>query len=150
MGPLRVFNLGVSTLIASKEFCCNSLTVEIIHDNIGVACHSLLQGGLLDLGIESRSPALQADSLRSEPRGKPVLATSLPREVPCFLFCPSRAQASHSLPHQAHLPFIYPQEERSALHSWSSGASPERPLFLSWSPYLLPFLSAPTTLSSSR
>ena len=32
---------------------------------------SLLQGGLLNPGIEPRSPALQADSLPSEPPGKP-------------------------------------------------------------------------------
>ena len=33
-------------------------------------CHSLLQG-IFPTGIESRSPALQADSLASEPSGKP-------------------------------------------------------------------------------
>ena len=39
--------------------------------NTGVGCHFLLQGNLSDLGIEPRSPALQADSLLSEPLGKP-------------------------------------------------------------------------------
>ena len=36
----------------------------------GVGCHSLLQGNLPDPGIKPRFPALQADSLPSEP-GKP-------------------------------------------------------------------------------
>ena len=35
--------------------------------NTGVGCHSLLQGNLPDAGIEPRSPALQAESLLSEP-----------------------------------------------------------------------------------
>ena len=39
----------------------------------GMGCHFLLQGKLLDLGIEPRSPALQADALPSEPPGKPLL-----------------------------------------------------------------------------
>ena len=37
----------------------------------GVDCHSLLQGTLSNPGIEHWSPALQADSLPSEPPGKP-------------------------------------------------------------------------------
>ena len=37
--------------------------------NTGVDCHSLLQGIFLT-GIKPRSPALQADSLPSEPPGK--------------------------------------------------------------------------------
>jgi len=36
-----------------------------------VGSHLLLQGNLLDLGIELRSPALQADSSPSETPGKP-------------------------------------------------------------------------------
>ena len=44
--------------------------------NTGVGCHALLQdlpnpGDLPIPGIEPRSPALQADSLLSEPPGKP-------------------------------------------------------------------------------
>ena len=35
-----------------------------------VSCHSLLQGNLLDPGIELGSPALRADPLLSEPPGK--------------------------------------------------------------------------------
>ena len=38
--------------------------------NIGVGCHALLQG-IFPSGIEPRSPALQADSLLSEPLGHP-------------------------------------------------------------------------------
>ena len=36
-----------------------------------MCCHFLLLGNLLDPGIEPVSPALQADSLPSEPSGKP-------------------------------------------------------------------------------
>ena len=39
--------------------------------NIGVACHALIQGDFPNPGIKPRSPALQADSLPSEPPGKP-------------------------------------------------------------------------------
>ena len=41
--------------------------------NTGVGCHSLLQGNLPNPEIESRSPALQADSLLPEPPGKLTL-----------------------------------------------------------------------------
>ena len=39
--------------------------------NSGEGCYALLQGGLLHPGIERGSPALQVDSLPSEPAGKP-------------------------------------------------------------------------------
>ena len=43
--------------------------------NTGVGCHFLLQehspGDLPDPGIKARSPVFQADSLPSEPPGKP-------------------------------------------------------------------------------
>ena len=39
--------------------------------NTGVDCHALLQGSLPNPGMESRSPALQADSLPADPPGKP-------------------------------------------------------------------------------
>ena len=42
-----------------------------------VGCHALLQGNLPNPGTEPRSPALQADSLPSEPPGKP----KSPREL---------------------------------------------------------------------
>ena len=40
--------------------------------NTGVGNHFLCQEDLPDPGIESTSPALQADSLPSEPPGKPL------------------------------------------------------------------------------
>ena len=39
--------------------------------NTGVGCYALLQGGLPSPGIKPRSPALEADTLTSEPPGKP-------------------------------------------------------------------------------
>ena len=39
--------------------------------NTGVSSHSFLQGGPPNLGIKSRSPALQVDSLPAELPGKP-------------------------------------------------------------------------------
>ena len=39
--------------------------------NTGVGSHSLLQGNLPNSGIKPRFPTLQADSLLSEPPGKP-------------------------------------------------------------------------------
>ena len=42
--------------------------------NTGVGSLSLLQGNHPNPGIEPRSPALQADSLPAEPRGKPHLS----------------------------------------------------------------------------
>ena len=44
--------------------------------NTGVCCHALLQGNLPNPGrtqVEPRSPILQADSLPSEPPGKPTV-----------------------------------------------------------------------------
>ena len=46
----------------------------------GVGCHSLLQGIFWTQSqVEPGSPALQADSLLSEPPGKPLVYASLPR-----------------------------------------------------------------------
>ena len=45
--------------------------------NIGVGCHFLLQGDLVNLGLESASPALQALSLPSELPGKPQVIGEL-------------------------------------------------------------------------
>ena len=39
--------------------------------NTGVGFYALLQGTLPNPGIETRSPTMQADSLPSEPPGKP-------------------------------------------------------------------------------
>ena len=40
--------------------------------NTEMGCHALLQGIFPTQGLEPRSPALQADSLQSEPPGKPL------------------------------------------------------------------------------
>ena len=49
---------------------CNPADCGIPGKNTRVAYHALLQGNLPNPGIEPMSPALQADSLPSEPRGK--------------------------------------------------------------------------------
>ena len=41
-------------------------------ENTKSGCHALPPGDLLNPGIESRAPALQVDSLLSEPPGKPM------------------------------------------------------------------------------
>ena len=47
-------------------------------ENTGVGCHALLWGrGLPNPGVEPRSPPLHADSLPSEPPGKPSLCSVL-------------------------------------------------------------------------
>ena len=48
-----------------------------ILQSIGVGCHALLQGVLPNPGIEPGSPALQVDSLPSEPPGKPIISNSM-------------------------------------------------------------------------
>ena len=45
------------------------LSIEFSKQEYGVGCHSLLQGNFLNPGIRPVSPALQADSLPSEPPG---------------------------------------------------------------------------------
>ena len=47
--------------------------------NTGVGCHALLQGNLPKPGTEPRSPVLQADSLLSEPPGKPHEGGAFPK-----------------------------------------------------------------------
>ena len=49
--------------------------------NTGVGNHSLLQD--IFPGIETWTPALQADSLQSEPPGKPLATTKCDPEEPC-------------------------------------------------------------------
>ena len=44
--------------------------------NTRVGCHARLQGNLPNPGIEPTSPALQADSLLSEPPGEPQASLS--------------------------------------------------------------------------
>ena len=48
----------------------DSLSMEFSGKNIGVGCHAFLQN-LPDPWIEPESSTCQADSLPSEPRGKP-------------------------------------------------------------------------------
>ena len=52
--------------------------------NTGVGCHALLQGGLRNLGIEPRSPALRADSLPAEPSGSPQYVRQKLDYILCF------------------------------------------------------------------
>ena len=47
----------------------SSVLGDSLGKNTGVGCHALLQG--ISPGMQPRSPALQADSLLSEPTGKP-------------------------------------------------------------------------------
>ena len=49
----------------------------ILGKNTGVGCHFLFQGNLPNPGIKPRSPTFQADSLPSEPLGKPEISSSL-------------------------------------------------------------------------
>ena len=50
--------------------------------NTGVGCHSLLQGVFPHPGIEPGSPAVQVDSLPSEPPGKPSYPSQAHRLAP--------------------------------------------------------------------
>ena len=52
--------------------CQAPLSMEFSKQNTGLDSHSLLQGNLPDPGIEPGSLVLQADSLLSEPPGKPI------------------------------------------------------------------------------
>ena len=55
--------------------------------NTGVGIHVLLQGGLPNPGIEPRSPKLQANSLPSEPPGKPYQETITPVHLKLTQHC---------------------------------------------------------------
>ena len=55
-------------------------------------------GDLPDPGMESRSPALQADSLPSEPPGKPLAAAAAKSLQSCLTVQPHRRQPTR-LPH---------------------------------------------------
>ena len=59
---------------------CSPLGSSVHEDSLGkdtgVGSHALLQGNLPDPGIEPRSLPVQADSLLSEPPGKPKLRKS--------------------------------------------------------------------------
>ena len=62
-----------------------------------VDCHALLQGNLPNPGIKSRSPALQVDSLPSEPPGKPK-NTGVGSLSPLQGYSPTR-ELNQGLPH---------------------------------------------------
>ena len=49
------------------------LSMNFPGKNTRMGSHSLLQGIYPDAGIKPRFPALQADSLQSEPPGKPMV-----------------------------------------------------------------------------
>ena len=74
---LCVHALSYLTFVTAGTVDCQApLSMEFSRQEYGVGC--LLQafpspGDLLNPGIEPRSPALQADSLLSEPPGKPLL-----------------------------------------------------------------------------
>ena len=55
--------------------------------NTGVGRHSLLQGNLPDPGMEPVSPALQVDSLPSEPPGKPKYVCMFIYMCVCVCVC---------------------------------------------------------------
>ena len=94
--------MGYVCLVAqSCPTLCNpvdsSLPGSSVHEdspgkNTGLGCHALLQGNLPNPGIEPRYPALQVDSLPSEPSEKPkntgggslsaLQEDSLPAELP--------------------------------------------------------------------
>ena len=54
----------------------------------GVGCHFLFQGIFLIKAVEPGPPALQADSLPSEPLGKPILKSISPKPRPLIGVCP--------------------------------------------------------------
>ena len=66
MCPVRLF--GIQWTVAHQA----ALSRNSPGQNTRVGCHSFLRGGLPNPGIKPRSLALQADSLPSEPPGKPV------------------------------------------------------------------------------
>ena len=78
--PLRgLLCYVLSRSVVSDSFnpvdCCppgSSVHGDSPVKNTMVGCHILLQGNLPNPGIEPRSPALQADSLPSEPPRKPM------------------------------------------------------------------------------
>ena len=70
---LTVFLESESCLVVSDSLRSHGLYSpwNSPRQNAGLGSRSLLQGNLPNPGIESRSPALQADSLPAKPPGKP-------------------------------------------------------------------------------
>ena len=78
---LFYFTLGISYSVVSDSFmtpwtvaCQAPLSMEFSSKNTGVGSHSLLQVIFPSQGLNPRSLALQADSLLTEPPGKPLLS----------------------------------------------------------------------------
>ena len=69
-------------------------------------CHFLLQGNLPDSGIEPRPSALQADSLPSEPPGKPRIL--MIHEL-WTTAAPIPSQLSHTPVRGSDVSALYPQ-----------------------------------------
>ena len=72
---LHVSSLSCVQLFATPWIVTHQapLSMGFFSKNTGVGCHFPPSGDLSDPGIEPRSPALQVDSLLSEPSGKPLL-----------------------------------------------------------------------------
>ena len=66
--------------------------------NTGVGCHSL-PGDLPDPGIKPGSPALQPDSLLSEPQGKPIY----PKRYQLDTFCDKKSLSQKRCRELAHV-----------------------------------------------
>ena len=64
--------VALACLTLSDHMDCSPVGVFCPGKNTGVGSHSLLQGNLPNPGIKPRSPAVQADSLPSEPPGKHI------------------------------------------------------------------------------
>ena len=75
----------------------SSVHVDSPGNNTEVGCHALLQGFLPNPGIKPRSPSLQADSLLSEPPGKPMRGLG----VPISLCLPLAHDPASCPPHRA-------------------------------------------------
>ena len=69
--------------------------------NTGVGSLSLLQGNLPNPGIKPRSPSLQADSLLSEPPGKPYDKQSSQKSI--YSTATSNTHTPHTTPHHTKL-----------------------------------------------
>ena len=74
--------------------CQAPLSMDSPGKNTGVGCHAP-PGDLLDPGIEPMSPvspALQADSLRAEPLGKPLFFKTLIEDMLIQDSCSSKVE----------------------------------------------------------
>ena len=84
--------------------CQPPLPMEFSRQEYWRGSHSLLQGNLPYPGIKPRSPVLQADSLPSEPPGKPIklslmmqVNSAMPPLSPRTLGAPAEIPYTYSL-----------------------------------------------------